>query len=163
MFPQIAAEPQSGSPCSCLCFLITRGGYLTSLLPGIAGAEAPRGVNTGLIRGFTETLSPASPPDKSPPSSRLTWAETSWSQSSWRPPWCHGWWSKLSGNTLTGWDKLPPLGLIPRSPCSRLWIIHTIYSDRLLYKRYVLCFNVGTVKLPGFQNVVMFSKNRLHG
>lgn len=109
MFPQIAAHPQKDPPCSCLCFYVTRGGHLTSLLPWRAGAESLCRVNTGLIRCFRATMSQASPADKTPLSGPLTRAETSWSQYRGRPPLCQGWQQQLSGNTLTGQDKLPRL------------------------------------------------------
>lgn len=111
-FLQIAAHPENDRSCSCLClFSVTRGGHLTSLLPATAGAQAPRGVNTGLIRCFRATMSQASPADKTPLSSPLIRAEAGWPRCRGGGPRCHRREQQLSGNTLTSRDKLPPFAL----------------------------------------------------
>lgn len=88
---------QNAPPRTCLCFSVTGAGHLASPLPARAGARAPRRVSTGPIRCSGATMSEASPADKSarPDADGV------------RPPLCHGWEQQLSGDTLTGRDKLP--------------------------------------------------------
>lgn len=110
MFPPIEDDgKKTVLPVGVSASLLPQEGHLTSLLPAGAGAQAPHGVNTDMIRCLGATLSRAPPADKTALSSPPTRAETRWPRCTGRPHLCHGWEQQLSGKRPTK-CKVKPLG-----------------------------------------------------